>query len=78
MAGARRVDPEVAHQKARVAALTMRGADPERIEQARAELKRAGLTERIKRDVASWPPLSADVRAELAILLLSGGDHAAT
>lgn len=47
---------------------------------ARAELKAAGLEAHIRRDVKSWPPLPAAVRAELAILLLSpaGDDHAAT
>ena len=76
----RRVNPEVAHCKARVAGLVKVGADPERITEARAALKAAGLQDRIRRDVGSWPPLSATVRAELAILLLSpaGGDHAAT
>jgi hypothetical protein len=34
----------------------------------------------VREIVATWPPLSAETRAELAILLLSpaGGDHAAT
>jgi hypothetical protein len=71
----RRINPEVAHQKARVAGLTKVGADPERITEARAALKAAGLEARIKRDVASWPPLSAEERADLAVLLLHpGGD----
>jgi hypothetical protein len=74
----RRVNPEVAHQKARVAGLSKVGADPERITEARAALKAAGLQARIKRDVDSWPPLSAETRAELAVIILSGGDHAAT
>jgi hypothetical protein len=56
----------------------MRGADPARIEQARQALKAAGLAEKIRTAVATWPPLPSDVRAELAVLLLSGGDHAAT
>jgi hypothetical protein len=80
VAGTRRVNPEVAHQKARVAGLSKVGADPERITEARAALKAAGLQARIKRDVDSWPPLSEAVRADLAILLFSpaGGDRAAT
>jgi hypothetical protein len=75
----RNVNPEVARQKARVAGLTRVGAGPERITEARRALKAAGLQARIAADVASWPPLSADVRAELAILLLTapGDDHAA-
>ncbi len=56
--------------------LVRSGAPPEQIAEQRAALKAAGLESRIRRDVASWPPLSADVRAELAILLLSGGDDA--
>ena len=72
----RRVVPEVAHQKARVAGLTKVGADPERIAEARRALKAAGLQARIARDVDSWPPLSQAQRADLAIQLLSpaGGD----
>jgi hypothetical protein len=42
------------------------GAPPEAIEAARADL------------VAAWPPLSAETRAELAVIILSGADHAAT
>lgn len=72
----RNIDPGIAHHKARVAALTMRDASPERIEQARADLKAAGLRERIKRDVATWPPLSAETKAELAVLLLAGDGDA--
>ena len=76
----RRVDPEVAHRKARVAGLVKVGADPERIAEARAALKAAGLEARIRRDVTAWPPLSPAVRADLAVLLLraAGNDHAAT
>ena len=67
----RRVDPEVAHHKARVAALTMRAADPARIDEARRALKAAGLSARIARDIDSWPPLTVSQRNELAIQLLS-------
>ena len=56
----------------------MRGASPERITEARTDLKAAGLRERIKRDVATWPPLSGAVRAELAVILLTGDGDAAT
>jgi hypothetical protein len=69
------------HERARLAnAIRHHPGDHEAITEARAALKAAGLQARIKRDVASWPPLPADIRAELAILLLSpaGGDHAAT
>jgi hypothetical protein len=69
------------HERARLAnAIRHHPGDHEAITEARAALKAAGLEARIRRDVGSWPPLSAAVKAELAILLLSpsGGDHAAT
>jgi hypothetical protein len=44
------------------------------IAQARAELKAAGLEAKIRTAVTEWPPLSEQVRADLAILLLSAGD----
>jgi predicted O-methyltransferase YrrM len=72
----RRINPEVAHQKARVAGLTKVGADPERITEARRALKAAGLEARIRRDVGSWPPLTQAQRDQLALLLRPGGDHA--
>jgi hypothetical protein len=46
------------------------GAAPEAIEAARDELAEANA----EADVASWPPLSAEARARLACLLLSGSD----
>jgi hypothetical protein len=65
--------------KARLAGLVAHRdpADPE-IVTARSGLKAANLAAQIKRDVATWPPLSAETRAELAILLLSpaGGSDA--
>jgi hypothetical protein len=67
--------------KARLAGLIAHRnpADPD-IVTARSGLKAANLAAQIKRDVSTWPPLSADVRAELAVLLLSpaGDDRAAT
>ena len=73
MAGTRHFDPVIARAKARVAGLTSVGADPDRIAQARAELKAAGLEARIRRDVASWPPLSGAQRDQLALLLHQDG-----
>jgi hypothetical protein len=68
------------HARAVVGGLTRRNAPPEKIEQARAALKAAGLESRIREAVSTWPPLTAEVRADLAVLLLSpaGGDRAAT
>ena len=45
-------------------------ADPA-ITEARRDLKAAGLSARIARDVDSWPPLTVSQRNELAIQLLS-------
>ena len=68
------------HERARLAnTIRHHPGDHEAIAEARAALKAAGLETRIRRDVASWPPLSAEARAELAILLLSpaGGSDVA-
>ena len=59
--------------RGRVGGLIARGADPRKIDAARAELKTAVLTQHIREAVASWPPLTDQVRAELA-LLLTGAD----
>ncbi len=63
----------VASSKAKLAGLTAHRdpADPA-IEAARAQLAEANA----EADVRNWPPLSAETRAKLACLLLSGGDHA--
>jgi hypothetical protein len=76
----RNVHPEVSRAKALVAVRTRDHAPPEAIEAARAQLAEANARARVLRVVAAWPPLSAETRAELAILLLSpaGGDHATT
>ena len=65
--------------RAVVGGLTLRNAPPEKIAAARAALKAANLEQDIREAVATWPPLSPEARAELAILLLApaGGDHAA-
>jgi hypothetical protein len=54
------------------------GAPPEAIEAARADLAAANAVAAARRIVAAWPPLSAETRAELAVIILSGADHAAT
>ncbi len=53
--------------------------DHEAIEAARAGLKGAKLLQQIREAVSTWPPLSAEDKAELAALLLTpdGGADAA-
>ena len=67
----RNVNPEVARRSARLAGLVRVGADPDRITEARRDLKAAGLSAHIARDVDSWPELTPAQRAELAVQLLS-------
>ena len=69
----RNVRPEVAVPRARVAGLVSRGADPERIEAARAELRETVAEETVRKLVDLAPPLSPASRCRLACLLLSGG-----
>jgi CBS-domain-containing membrane protein len=68
----------VASSKARLAGLVAHRdpADPA-IEAARAQLREANAEAKIREVVAAWPPLSAETKAELAVIIL-GGDHAAT
>jgi hypothetical protein len=47
------------------------------ITEARAQLAEANARAAIRKAVATWPPLSAEVKAELAIIILSGGGDAA-
>jgi hypothetical protein len=69
-------DPRVRRASSSLAAIVRwhPGADTA---EARSGLKAANLAAQIKRDVSTWPPLSADVRAELAGLLLTAGDDGA-
>ena len=67
----RNVHPEVGRAKALVAVRTRDHAPPEAIEAARAELAEANARARVRAVVAAWPALSAETRAELAIILLS-------
>lgn len=69
----RRVSPDIARARARLAGLTARGADPAVISSARAEL--GELT--AAADIRRWPPLPAETRKRLAAMVLTGGDHAA-
>lgn len=69
----------VASRKAKLAGLVAhRDPGDPAIEAARARLREANAQARVRDVVAAWPPLSAETRAELAVIILSGGDHAAT
>ena len=68
----------VASSKARLAGLVAHRdpADPD-IEAARAQLAEANAKAKVREVVAAWPPLSAETKAELAVIIL-GGDRATT
>ena len=72
----RNVPPKVGSARGRVAALVQTGADPERIEAARRELRAAKLEDHIRKEVDGWPPLTEAQRGQLGLLLRPGGDHA--
>ena len=70
--------PEVSHRRAQVAASKRHhGADDPRSIEAVRELREAMASEAIQKIVSATPPLSAEQRSRLAVLLLvpSGGDH---
>lgn len=68
------VPTEVAHQRARLANASRRG-DPAAVDSCRRDLAAAKLETYIRRTVEQAPPLSAEVRARLAaVLLTSGGE----
>ena len=72
--------PEVSHRRAQLAATKRHhGADDPRSIEAVRVLRETMLAEHIQRIVDSAPPLSAEQRNRLAVLLLgaSGGGHAA-
>jgi hypothetical protein len=58
--------------RGRIGGLTRRGARPEKIEAARAELAEANAEAAIKRIVDGWPPLTPAQRERLALLLHPG------
>lgn len=66
------------HLRGRIGGLTRRGAPPEKIEAARAELAEANAEAAIRRIVDAWPPLSPAQRERLALLLNPGGGSDAT
>jgi hypothetical protein len=65
----RNVAPDVAKLRARVGALVICDAPPEVIEAARVELAAAVWQARIRRMIAAAPPVSDELRAELAELI---------
>ena len=68
----------ITRARARVAnAIRHHPDDHEAIAAARSDLRGAVAEDRIRKIVDGWPPLSAETRAELAVIIL-GGDHAAT
>lgn len=73
----RRVDPELAHHRARLAH-AVRYGNAEAAEQARHDLSVARGENAIRKLVEGWPPLSDETRARLAALLApseeDGGD----
>jgi hypothetical protein len=71
--------PARRHLASAIAATEKSGGpqDP-RLPALRRDLEAAKLKEHIREAVAFWPPLSAETKAELAVIILSGGDHAAT
>ena len=62
--------------RARIAGLTLRGASPERIDDARRGLAVANIAAAIEREAAKAPPLTAKDAAKLRALLPApaGGD----
>ena len=67
----RNVHPAVGAARSRVGALAARGASPETLAQARADLAAANLQSAVERAAAAAPPLTAEQRVKLACLLLS-------
>jgi hypothetical protein len=68
----------VAKSKAKLAGLVAHRdpGDPD-IKAARAQLAEANARAKVRELVTTWPPLSAETKAELAVMILSG-DHGAT
>jgi hypothetical protein len=66
----------VTHHRARVANASLRG-DPAAVEAAQQDLKAAKAERYIREVVDSAPPLSAEQRDRLALLLSGGGLDAA-
>jgi hypothetical protein len=63
--------------RGRIGGLTRRGAPPEKIEQARADLAAETMAAWIKRKLAAAPPLTESQLARIrAALPPAGGDHA--
>jgi hypothetical protein len=71
------LDAEARKRRARLAALQRHHPDrPELTEAERRHFKANAAERYVAELVDSWPPLSAEQRARLAVLLLGGGDGA--
>ena len=66
--------PDVAHHRSRVAGLQRYGdPDPEKLAQAREDLRRATLLDRVARLLADAPPLSPEQIGTIVGMLRTGG-----
>ncbi len=74
----RNVPRRVARARGAVGGLAKTNAPHEAIEAARVALAEANAEAAVRKIVDGWPPLSAETKAELACIILSGGDHTAT
>lgn len=69
---------EGTRHRARLAALSRyRNPDDPEVIDARRQLRAAGLADRIREDVAKWPPLTAEQCDRLAALLRPAAGDAA-
>jgi hypothetical protein len=62
----------------RLGAATRNGASPDDVDAARRDLAEANLAQHIRRVVAGWPPLTAEQRQRLALLLNDPAETAGT
>ena len=67
------MDPEVAHARARVAALSLLRNHPEELAEARARLAALVRENRIRKLVQAAPPLTPEQRGRIAALLDDSG-----
>jgi hypothetical protein len=64
-----RIAPELAHRRSILGGLARQRAAPDKIQAARAELRRASLDNHIKKLLEQTPPLTAEERLHLTRLL---------
>lgn len=72
MSGTRNVPKQVARARSSLGRKIQLDAPPEAIQAARADLAAANAEAAIRRVVDRFPPLTADQRARLAVILLGG------